>query len=214
MLSTENNLIIFVKYPSSGNVKTRIGKKIGNSKAKTIYSALARHLTKSFTKADYNITIAYTPKNYKEEIMEWLNLPHADYYLQAGTTLGDKISDVFKYSYNSGFLKTIVIGSDCVDIDSKLIDGAFLDLDEYECVLGPAKDGGFYLIGLKNRNLQYIFNGIAWSSSTVLNTIIKNIRRDGIKYKLLDILKDIDEVEDVDQAVINIVKKYNPEFTI
>ena len=215
MKSDKNNLIIFVKYPEKVEVKTRIGNDIGSEKAKAIYSAITLFLLSVLSNSDYySMTVAFTPKNIMKDVKDWLNIHHAEYKPQLGESLGEKISDAFDKSFNSGFLNTVIIGSDCIEINGELINKAFDYLEDHDCVLGPARDGGFYLIGLKNQNYPYIFNGIEWSTDKVLKSTIKKIDQNNLSYKLLDVLNDIDKVEDVDDRVLEIVRKYNPGFVI
>ena len=211
---TLNNLIIFLKYPEPGQVKTRLGKDIGYEKAADIYSIFVIHLLSNFINSkNYNITIQYSPEDKSNEISEWLNFNNIE--PQIGNNLGEKLSNAFDKSFKKGYLNTVLIGTDCIEITNKDIENAFSLLSEgYDSVLGPTYDGGYYLIGFSDNNHPFLFKEIDWSSEKVFSQTIKKLNYAEMKNKILDFYNDIDEISDINSNVIKIIKRYKPDFRI
>ncbi|MGI9533564.1 MAG: TIGR04282 family arsenosugar biosynthesis glycosyltransferase [Thermodesulfobacteriota bacterium] len=211
-----NNLIIFIKYPEPGQVKTRIGKTIGIEKAADIYSSLANHVVSKLRNTDScKITVSFTPGNREDLIKSWFNSKYINYFPQCGVSLGERISNAFETSFLNGFKNTVIIGSDCIEIEEEIITRAFNYLNnESDCVIGPTYDGGYYLIGLKSRNYPYIFEKIDWSSDTVFDETFKKINFLNLKSIILEKLNDVDDIDDVNDDVLKLVKNYYPKFEV
>jgi len=211
-----NNLIIFIKYPEPGQVKTRIGNVIGTQKAAELYFSLANHIVRKLLQSDsYRISVSYTPENKINNIKSWFGNSDIYYFPQKGNSLGEKISEAFEHSFSKGFKNTIIIGSDCIELNPDIISRAFNYLsNDSDCVIGPANDGGYYLIGLKSRNSPIIFENIVWSSDSVFAETIKKINFLNLQCIILDELNDIDEIDDVDDNVVELVRNYYPNFEV
>ena len=211
-----NNLIIFVKYPEPGQVKTRIGKIIGIEKAADMYSSFVHHIVNNLIDSDsFQISVSYTPEDRDKFIKGWLNSNGINYFPQNGKSLGEKISNAFEHSFSNGFNNTIIIGSDCVELNQETIVMAFNYLNNNsDCVIGPTYDGGYYLIGLKSRNFPYIFENISWSSDLVFDETIKKINYLNLKCTVLEKLNDVDDIDDLNDNVIGLVRNYYPDFEI
>ena len=133
---------------------------------------------------------------YSEEIWEkdiW-NTTIFEKKLQNGANLGDRMANAFEQGFENGFEKILVIGSDMYDLDATTIENAFSELDKSDFVIGPAQDGGYYLLGMKKFNVD-VFKNKAWGTNTVLNDTLKNLEK--YKIKLLDIRNDVDVYEDI-----------------
>ena len=216
-LMCKNNLIIFLKYPEPKKVKTRLGNVIGFDNASRVYSSIAKHLITNLSdSADYSFTIFFSPTNKLKEIKNWLHNYGFDLVPQNGITLGDRISHAFEYSFSMGFKNTIVIGSDCIDLEMENIETAFkiLSSNNYDSILGPTTDGGYYLIGLQNINYPEIFKDIEWSTNTVFNQTIQKLESLHLNYNILEYFNDIDEISDLNSKVIKIVNSYDPNLRI
>ena len=122
-------------------------------------------------------------------------------HLQQGDDLGQRMHHAFKNSFESAYDKVVVIGTDLFDLTPELIEDSFLSLDSNDVVLGPAKDGGYYLLGMKNLHTP-LFNNKAWGSSSVREDTLKDLTNK--KVHLLKELNDIDVFEDI---------KHHPAFT-
>jgi len=128
--------------------------------------------------------------NYKFKVM-----------VQEGKDLGERMFKAFENEFESGFSKVCLIGTDIYDLDTQIIIQAFENLEKVEVSLGPALDGGYYLIGMKQLYPE-LFIGVNWGQSTVLNETIERIHSRGIGYNLLPVLKDVDEYEDIPQDLL------------
>ncbi|MGI9533604.1 MAG: TIGR04282 family arsenosugar biosynthesis glycosyltransferase [Thermodesulfobacteriota bacterium] len=211
-----NNLIIFVKYPEPGHVKTRIGKVIGIEKAADLYCSLANYIVSSLVQSkDYNISVFFTPKDRIKNIKSWFQCGDIDYFPQTGNSLGERISNAFEHSFSNGFNNTIIIGSDCIEINQEIVANAFKYLnDDSDCVVGPAHDGGYYLIGLKSKNYPFIFEDLMWSSDSVFDETMKKINYLNLNSIILEELNDIDNIDDLNNNVIKLVRNYYPNFEV
>ena len=193
-------LIIFAKNLIEGNVKTRIAKKMGTSKALEIYKTLLINTLDLVQSLPVGIqpVLYFSEKseeesitgNYKFKVM-----------VQEGKDLGERMFKAFENEFESGFSKVCLIGTDIYDLDTQIIIQAFENLEKVEVSLGPALDGGYYLIGMKQLYPE-IFIGVNWGQSTVLNETIERIHSRGIGYNLLPVLKDVDEYEDIPQDLL------------
>jgi len=196
MITGDYNLIIFLKYPEKGKVKTRLAKDIGNEKALLIYKKLVIKILNQIDSNNYDISIYYFPENKKNEVKKWINLPDIKYLPQSGDDLGVKMLNAFKDSISLKYTKTVIIGTDCLEITNSLLSQSFDLLDNSDLVLGPATDGGYYLIGLK-AVVETIFQDIHWSTEKVLKQTINKAKEIKLSYKLLDFNNDIDTLEDL-----------------
>ncbi len=203
----KNALIIFLKYPQAGKVKTRLAKDVGDNEAARIYSNMALNIIESVVDPkSYNTILFYDPPEKEKEIKDWVGEKEVQFLPQVGNTLGDRISNAFKEVFSSGADKTVIIGTDCLDVTSDIINEALYLLDETEVVLGPAEDGGYYLLGL-NKYRPPIFQDIDWSTEHVLEQTVLKIVENGLNYSLLKTLKDIDTVNDINDQLWDIAKK-------
>ena len=188
-----NHLIIFVKNPELGKVKTRLAKTIGDEKALYIYKLL---LEQTF---QITLPVLAEKKLYYSEFvqnMDQFNDLVYEKHIQSGDGLGDKMYNAIKHSFAEWADKVVLIGSDCFELNSGIIEEAFKALEESDYVLGPAKDGGYYLIGMKELNLE-IFQNKEWSSENVFLDTLLDIKNQGKSHYLLPTLSDVDVEEDL-----------------
>ena len=188
-----NALIIFIKNPIAGKVKTRLAKSIGNEKALVVYEQLLQHTRTISSCLECDKLLYYS--NFIDEKDSW---PAKTYNkrVQAKGSLGKKMSIAFEEAFIEGYKKVVIIGSDCLELDSALITSAFKYLNYYDAVIGPAADGGYYLLGL-NQPLHTLFTNKQWSTPTVLGDTVNNLKALGKTYHMLPILHDIDYYEDL-----------------
>ncbi|MGR3218709.1 MAG: TIGR04282 family arsenosugar biosynthesis glycosyltransferase [Candidatus Anammoxibacter sp.] len=216
---SSNYLIIFIKYPEPGKVKTRLSKGIGNGNAVALYKLFVKallnrvapitsfpdnqHEHTSHNECDYNVAIFFSPEEKREEIKDWLGDKYK-LYPQSGSNLGEKISNAFNITYAMGAKKTIIIGSDTPALKKSLIHKAYDLLSTNDAVIGPTKDGGYYLLGLShaiNTFERYrkssIFAGISWSTEHVFNQTVVKLKQSNLSYKTLPEYYDIDQIDDL-----------------
>ena len=184
-------LIIFVRNPVLGKVKTRIAATIGDEKALAVYKHLLQH-TKNITAGVQVTRFVF----FADEIATNDLWNGYEKCLQSGSNLGERMSNAFECLFEKGFTKIIIIGSDCFELDEKIISGAFLKLNEYETVIGPATDGGYYLLGIQSP-FKNLFENITWSSNSVFDETIKQIEQRNLSLFLLPSLNDVDEAKDI-----------------
>ncbi|MGH7889997.1 MAG: TIGR04282 family arsenosugar biosynthesis glycosyltransferase, partial [Thermodesulfobacteriota bacterium] len=115
---------------------------------------------------------------------------------QRGNSLGQKMASAFDTVFSLGVEKAVIIGTDCIDISVEIISEAFDSLQTTDVVLGPAQDGGYYLLGLTKQNPE-IFNNIDWGTEFVLPQTLKKIKEKRLHFELLKTLRDVDKVSDL-----------------
>ena len=193
-----NAIIVFAKLPVDGKVKTRLAEKMGDKFAVSFYKFCAEHTFDEVLKLKQpasDLFLFYSEESELEQIKKWASEKFS-YYSQKGNDLGEKMYNAFRLIFNSGYKNVVLIGTDIPDINYKIIEKAFSYLETADCVLGPASDGGYYLLGLKSNTID-LFSGIEWSGDSVLKKTIKKLKHLGISYFLLDKLIDIDTQEDL-----------------
>ncbi|MEX0844241.1 MAG: TIGR04282 family arsenosugar biosynthesis glycosyltransferase [Balneolaceae bacterium] len=188
----KNKLIIFVKNEEAGKVKTRLAKSVGNEKALKIYQKLlayTAHITKSVHAQKEVWYSRFIPKN------DIWSKGEFGKKIQEGEDLGQRMLNAFRDSFEEGFEHVVIIGSDCEELTQEIITDAFQKLETSDFIIGPAKDGGYYLLGMNSFHTE-VFTGINWSTSSVLQQTISIIEEKKAGYILLKELNDIDTLED------------------
>ncbi|MDZ7845461.1 MAG: TIGR04282 family arsenosugar biosynthesis glycosyltransferase [Owenweeksia sp.] len=115
--------------------------------------------------------------------------------LQSGSDLGERMKAAFQQAFEAGFQKVVIIGSDCPEIGAKVIEQAFDQLDETQVVLGPANDGGYYLLGMNG--LFNLFDDVNWSTATVRQETCDKVKAANLTFKELPELTDLDTIDDL-----------------
>lgn len=191
-MTTADILIIFTKNPVHGEVKTRLAASIGHDKALDIYQQLVACTYSTVKPLACNKVVYYSDNIPKQDI--WND--EFTKSIQQGSDLGERMSNAFKEVFAQGYKKAVIIGTDCPSIDQQLLADAFAKLNTYDAVIGPAADGGYYLMGMKEH--YELFDNIAWSTPGVLAATLKKCDDLGLSYFLLPVLNDIDEEKDLE----------------
>lgn len=194
----KNAVLVFVKLPVEGEVKTRLARTTGNRFAALYYKICAENIISELDKLDnksYKVFLFYENENNRSEIVNWIDRPF-DYIPQAGVDLGERISNAFKSIFSKDYKKAVIIGSDIPDITAEYIDNAVRELQNYDVVISPSPDGGYNLLALRKFNPS-LFKNIEWSSENVLEKTIKLIKELKLNCKLLEPLIDIDDESDL-----------------
>jgi rSAM/selenodomain-associated transferase 1 len=189
----KNLLIIFYRNPELGKVKTRLAKTLGDEKALAIYLRLAAH-TRLITE-EIPIDKAVYYSHFVDTEDGWANSAYAK-KIQRGTDLGEKMLHAFEDGFKNGYSSICIIGTDCLELQQSIISNAFEQLHIYDTVLGPAKDGGYYLLGMK-KLLKEAFQNKEWSTDTVASSTLKDFIQKQLNYYVLPPLTDIDEEKDL-----------------
>lgn len=202
-VKSKNLLLVFTRNPVLGKCKTRLAATIGDKAALDIYKFLLNH-TFEITK---NLNV-HKQVHYSEEIWEndiW-DTSIFEKCLQEGNDLGERMSFAFQKGFSNGFKNIIIIGSDMYDISANDLETAFNSLEKENFVVGPAEDGGYYLLGMNIFN-EAVFKNKVWGT----NTVLKNTRNDLEKQKIhfLEAKNDIDVYEDLEhiKAIQPFLKK-------
>lgn len=185
-------LLIFCKNPHLGKVKTRLAATVGDAEALRIYRILLSKTRDAALLVDVERRLFYS--DFVETGDEWPET-HFRKYAQAGHDLGERMENAFREAFRDGASKAVVIGSDCPDLSGALLREAFQRLDEADFVLGPASDGGYYLLGMKTLEPS-LFRDMEWSVSTVGAETLHRIRGSGKSCFLMPVLDDVDTEED------------------
>jgi len=190
-------IILFVKYPEKGRVKTRLSAVLGDETTQNLYKCFVSDLIGTLEKKRYTFKIAFYPPGSYKKIISWLGPEHS-YITQVGSDIGERMETAFKETFLEGFNEVLVIGSDIPDITPSLIDKAFEVLKSSDAVIGPCFDGGYYLIGFRKKTfLSDTFKGIQWSTEGVFKDTMGVFMKKGFKVHVLPKLRDIDRIEDL-----------------
>lgn len=190
-----NTLLIFIKNPELGKVKTRIAQTAGNERALEIYLKLLRHTREVSLQVDARRVLFYS--DFIDEGDDWSSQDFQK-MVQHGSDLGERMSNAFLLGLIGPDDKAVIIGSDCSLLTADIVETAFAKLNDYPFVIGPATDGGYYLLGMNKHN-SGIFKEIEWSTESVFSETIKKIEASDSKYFLLPELPDIDYESDWEQ---------------
>jgi rSAM/selenodomain-associated transferase 1 len=195
-----NRLIIFVKAPRPGQVKTRLASSIGAEAAAEAYQLLAESLFQNLAELT-DVELRFTPRDAHDEIRPWLREDWTP-APQCRGELGNRLQDAFRSAFADGCNKIAIIGSDCPDVTAEDIREAWARLDSRDLVLGPATDGGYWLVALK-KPCARLFQNISWSTDRVLAQTIAAGTEAGLKIDCLRRLTDVDTLDEWREFVKN-----------
>lgn len=184
-------LLIFAKNPDLGKVKTRLAKTIGDQKALGIYQALLHHTLEISASIDVDKKILFTHRPESHDLIEKYQCQQG---IQIGEDLGARMGHAVKNGFEQGYQKIVLIGSDLFDLESADLLNAFEALDTYDACIGPAEDGGYYLLGLSFWD-QSLFENKDWGTDRVLAQTLNNLSSKSLL--LLDEKNDIDTIDDL-----------------
>ncbi len=189
-------MIIFLKRPRAGEVKTRLATALGAPLAARLYRVLAEaEVLNTTPKTDeYDRLFAFSPAAAGDEMNAWF--PGNVWLPQEGHDLGERMARAMEAAFDRGATRVALIGSDVPWVSRELVGSAFAALDEHDVVLGPARDGGYYLVALRGEQPR-IFDGISWGSGSVADDTLRRVRECRLSFELLEVLPDIDTLEDV-----------------
>lgn len=188
-------LVVFARVPALGRVKTRLAASIGEAGALVAYRELAeRTLAAVAPVPDCTRVVAFTPDEGEAVMREWLG-GTLRYEPQAHGDLGRRMHAAIVRRLAEGAERVAIVGTDCPEITAADVERAFAALDEVDLVLGPATDGGYWLIAMRAA-LEAPFDRIPWSSPDTLTETLRRARESGLRVSLLSRKSDIDTVAD------------------
>ncbi|MFT4857365.1 MAG: rSAM/selenodomain-associated transferase 1 [Algoriphagus sp.] len=189
-------LIVFQKNEILGKVKTRLASTLGHEEALKIYQILIAHTHQVIqpVAADTYIFFSnYIPKTYEIKASSFY------FQVQTGKDLGDRMKNAFEFLFCIGYERVLIIGTDCATLEPIHIKTAIQKLDLVDVVIGPAEDGGYYLLGMKNL-VSSLFEDMKWSTEDVLKETINRLTQEGLSYERIETLSDVDREEDWDKV--------------
>jgi rSAM/selenodomain-associated transferase 1 len=201
---SQETLIIFTRYPEPGITKTRMIPILGATGAANLQRQMTETTVNKGKKLVWERSIElmiYFSGGNKDLIQTWLG-QDLNYHSQSQGDLGQRMSSAFAEAFAMGRKRVVLIGIDCPKLNTILLNQAFALLSQQDLILGPALDGGYYLIGL-NRWLPELFIGIAWGTETVFLQTQVIANKLSLKVDYLPMLRDVDRPEDLIQLSIS-----------
>lgn len=193
MLKSKNLLLIFTRNPELGKVKSRLAKDVGEQSALDIYKFLLNHTKKVTQNLPVDKQVWYS-ENVNENDVWDAEIYTKKEQLQVAD-LGERMQHAFQAGFDKGYEKIIIIGSDLYDIETKDLEVAFGILNTNEAVIGPATDGGFYLLGMKTM-ITEVFQNKNWGSETVLQDTLHDLKK--YNFDKLEERNDVDYLSDIE----------------
>jgi len=194
--SEKNALLIFIKAPLLGEIKTRLQPELSPEISLQIFKAMGKDLVDHFSRSEYfDFYIQYWPENTLGEMRLWLG-KDLNYVPQRGADLGEKLKNAFTDSFRQNYQKVCIIGSDLPTIAEEDVLEAFEKLDSVDVILGPAMDGGYYLVALKELHPQ-LFENVEWSTEYVLKQTVLRTTRQNLSVYQMARQRDVDTYKDV-----------------
>lgn len=197
------SLIVFTKHPLPGQSKTRLAADIGWDAAFRVNEALLDHAVEVARNTDAVVRVYYG-----NEIPASDRWSEAGFerYPQSGPDLGARMAHAFEETFRQGFSKVLIIGTDCYDLHNGILEAAFAALDHAPVVIGPALDGGYYLLGLRQPAPE-LFSGIDWSTDRVYTQTLSAIQGLGLTWRQVPALRDVDHATDLKGTLLEQLTK-------
>lgn len=196
-------VIVFLKAPEDGRVKTRLAENFSKGLVLDLYKAFVEDILVAVNLSGTPEIFYYPPKK-KQMIVQWLG-DGWRYTCQSGMDLGQRMANAFKMTFDKGYEKAVLIGSDIPELNAKILKQSFEQLRLHDLVLGPSKDGGYYLIGFNRESYSdRLFENIGWSTPRVFSQTLGQAVEIHLNTVLLPVLNDIDTLEDLKALVSSI----------
>ena len=191
-----DRLVIFAREPVAGRVKTRLATGIGGNAATEVYRRLLEHTIESAraTGIDAVVFLAEVPGE------AWASTLDHPFEIQGAGDLGRRMGECFSRGFADGASRVVLVGSDNAHIRQDHIRSAFDALGDHRVVLGPADDGGYWLVGQRRPGIDF-FSRIPWSDPATLDATRQRLRKLHVAWSELDTLPDIDTAEDLRRAI-------------
>ena len=190
-------LLFFIKNPGRGKVKTRLASAIGDKTAAKLYRRFLLEILFTLNRGTFLFYLCYSPESLLSDLKDWLG-DHYLYMPQRGENLGERMKNGFVEAFSMNFKRVVLIGSDIPDLPLEFIEEAFNSLGEKDAVIGPSFDGGYYLIGFRDKTFSpKVFEDIPWSTEKVFEETMKVLEKERLTVHTLQLLRDIDTIEDL-----------------
>ncbi len=191
-------VMMFVKDPKPGKVKTRLAEGIGPRAAAAVYRRLAERAVRAVAPLageGVEVQICGLPPGSLTTLRVWLGRRFR-YVPQRGRDLGARMAHAFREAFSTGARRAVIIGSDCPHLTTSIIRKALASLGTVDAVIGPAQDGGYYLIGV-SKPMPFLFQRVSWGTGRVFRTTAGRLARRGLRWKRLTMLRDVDRMSDL-----------------
>ncbi len=182
-----------MKNPQFGKVKTRLAATVGEQEALRIYLKLLERTREVTLPLAVDKTVCYTPDVLVDDL--WNN-EHYQKTRQSDGNLGERMQQSFAAGFAQGYQRVCIIGSDCYELSTEVIEEAFEQLNAHDVVIGPSTDGGYYLLGM-NRLHATFFTDKVWSTASVKEDTVRDAKRMNLRWFELPTLTDVDEEDDL-----------------
>lgn len=198
-----DHLLFFTRYPQAGAVKARLAAEIGEASALAAHNAMTQYCLAAADAAATTIgasLLVLTTGASQTEAAAWLGTRHR-YVDQGEGDLGDRVARGLHHSVERNAERILVVGSDCPALTSDIIVAGLHVLTSYDVALGPAADGGFYLLGIKADlapRLSSLLADLPWGTDCARSALERNAMRRGIRIGRLPLLSDVDRLADID----------------
>lgn len=192
-------LVVMARYPQLGRTKTRLARSIGDEHTLHLYTAFLTDLAQRFAGQTCDLHWAYTPAEVDYQAFITSLVPQHAHQMwcfpQQGPDFGARLHSVFHWTRDHGYKKSIIVGSDSPQMNLAAIEHARMALDDADVVLGPADDGGYYLLAMSHP--YDVFSDIPMSTPVVAQMTIAVAERQGLQVQIIDSLFDVDELADL-----------------
>ncbi len=191
-------ILVFAREPVMGKVKTRLNPHLSSEAVLRLYRCLVEDTLDTLRTCAAQVAVHFHPPDAEPIMHRWLGDDHV-YVPQAGTHLGARMKNAFKWAFDCGYQQAVCVGTDIPDIHPAIMAKAFAALEHHDCTLGPAADGGYYLIGFAaGRMPASIFSDdINWGEADVFKTTMRRLSSTGRSIATLPTLDDLDTIDDV-----------------
>ena len=200
-----HKLLVFVKYPLPGRVKTRLAKTIGEQTACDIYKSMAERLVQQLMSPHYELVVVACPYAPLERYQAWLG--HSFSIIpQANGDLGERMAAAVEWAFEEGAQACVLLGTDCPGVDAQRVDQLFQELNKQPCLIGPAEDGGYWTLGLTRRATvnawRSLFQKLSWSTEHVYRLTQERFQALGYGPSIVETRYDIDTESDYQRWLI------------
>ena len=207
MNSDASCVILFVKAPVAGQVKTRLARHLGASATALLYRCFVNDLVRKIDAANLPLHIFYDPPDAEAAIRNWLG-EERTYAPQTGRDLGERMKQAFQQVFDEGIKRAVLVGSDLPDLSAEIMADALSSLNQNPAIIGPSRDGGYYLIGFRAESFTpAVVDGVPWSNGQVLQTTLERFAAAGLPVHQAPEWRDIDTQEDLMDLIASL-KKY------
>lgn len=188
-------LIIFTRVPLPGKTKTRLMPFLNGDECAALHTCFLKDIYQKAEKTDAAVFVFYTPEDEKKLLGEILGTED-NFFPQEGEDLGERMKNAIDHVLSEGYEKAILVGTDIPQMEESAWEQAFDALDEYDIVIHPTQDGGYYLIGMK-KTYESIWKVERYGTNTVIQDTLSCMKKAGLRVAAGQIYYDVDEKEDL-----------------